>query len=128
MTIDIKDFYLNTNLTKFEYMKLPASILPPVIINKYQLANKFDNNFIHIEIQKGMYGLPQAGIIAHKQLITHLATHGYHPTVHTPGLWKHSHQRIHFTLVVDDFGVKYINKDNADHLLTALQQLYTSHC
>jgi hypothetical protein len=30
-----------------------------------------------------------------------------------------------FSLVVDDFGVKYEGKDNADHLIHALRQLYT---
>jgi hypothetical protein len=27
--------------------------------------------------------------------------------------------------VVDDFGIKYINRGDEDHLLAALQQLYT---
>ena len=43
---------------------------------------------------------------------------------HTPGLWKHVSCRIVFTLVVDDFGVKYINKKNDDHLVAALKVKY----
>ena len=43
---------------------------------------------------------------------------------HTPGLWKHIHQPIKFTLVVDDFGVKYVGKEHADHLVNALKNKY----
>ena len=38
-----------------------------------------------------------------------------------PGLWKHEWRPIQFTLVVDDFGVKYVGKDNALHLKTTLE-------
>ncbi len=31
----------------------------------------------------------------------------------------------HFTLVNDDFGVKYTNRDDADHLMNTLKKLYT---
>jgi hypothetical protein len=34
---------------------------------------------VYIEVQKGMYGLPQAGILANQLLARRLATHGYHP-------------------------------------------------
>ena len=54
-----------------------------------------------------MYGLPQAGHIANDQLVTFLAPHGYHPVPITPGLWKHDTRDLFFTLVVDDFGIKY---------------------
>jgi hypothetical protein len=43
----------------------------------------------------------------------------------TPGLWKHVNKPLSSTLVVDNFGVQYTNKDDADHLLTTLQKLYT---
>ena len=43
---------------------------------------------------------------------------------HTPGLWKHVSRPISFTLVVDDFAVKYVNKHNADHLVAALKGKY----
>eukprot|EP00957_Ditylum_brightwellii_P082019 6236891-Ditylum_brightwellii.AAC.1 len=29
-----------------------------------------------------------------------------------PGLWRHTTRDIRFTLVVDDFGVKYTNKED----------------
>lgn len=36
----------------------------------------------------------------------------------TPGLWKHKTGSIQFALVVDDFGVKHINNDDVQHLIT----------
>jgi hypothetical protein len=38
-----------------------------------------------------------------------------------PGLWQHDARDIAFCLVVDDFGVKYTNKDDADHLIASLK-------
>ena len=40
---------------------------------------------------------------------------------HTPGLWKHVSRPIAFTLVVDDFGVKYVGKKKDNHLVAALK-------
>jgi hypothetical protein len=71
-----------------------------------------------------MYGLKQAGILANQRLQKHLATHGYFPTPKTPGLWKHATRDVHLSLVVDDFGVKYVGKENAQHLVDALASLY----
>jgi hypothetical protein len=77
-----------------------------------------------VEINKGMYGLPQAGLLANKWLASRLANYGYFQTKHTPGLWKHSWRPIQFFLVVDNFGVQYENKAHAHHLLDALNNHY----
>ena len=47
-----------------------------------------------------------------------------HHTVNTLGLWYHETCPISFTLVVDDFGIKYVNKANVEHLLDSLQMTY----
>ena len=60
-----------------------------------------------------MYGLPQAGRIAHDNLKKHLAKSNYAPCTHTSGLWKHTTNDICFTLWVDDFLVKYTNRKDA---------------
>ena len=72
-----------------------------------------------------MYGLEQAGIIAHNELVKHLAPHGYHPVRYTPGLWKHDTHDTMFTLVVDNFAIKYTTLANAHHLPDALKTKYT---
>ena len=77
-----------------------------------------------MEIRKAIYGLPQAGVLANKLLKKRLAPAGYYEMPHTPGLWKHVSRPIAFTLVVDDFGVKYVNKKNANHLFATLKGKY----
>jgi hypothetical protein len=72
-----------------------------------------------------VWGLPQAGILANKQLRRKLAPFGYQECKNTPGLWYHETRPITFTLVVDDFGVKYISKEDVDHLIVSLQSNYT---
>ncbi len=67
-----------------------------------------------------MYGLPQAGILANKYLEKRLNEHGYHQSDYTNGLWSHESRPIQFALCVDDFGVKYINEDDVNHLKAAL--------
>ena len=41
-----------------------------------------------------------------------------------PGLWKHKTRPVVFSLVVDDFGIKYVGKEHADHLVNSLQADY----
>jgi hypothetical protein len=67
-----------------------------------------------------MYGLPQAGIIAQKLLERRLQQHQYCQSKTTPGLWKHNTRPISFTLAIDNFGVKYMGKENAQHLLSTM--------
>jgi hypothetical protein len=71
-----------------------------------------------------MYGLPQAGIIAQELLETQLLKAGYTQSKITPGYWKHEWCPISFTLVVDNFGVKYIVAEHVQHLLQVLKQDY----
>ena len=71
-----------------------------------------------------MYGLPQAGKIANDQLQRHLEKYGYCHSSITNGLWTHKSQSTVFALVVDDFAVKYTSNQDADHLISALQDLY----
>lgn len=122
--IDIKNFYLNTPMERPEYMRIPIELIPPEIVAAYNLLGLVHNGFIYVEINKGMYGLPQAGIIANKLLAKRLAPHGYFQSPYTPGLWKHTYRPIQFSLVVDDFGVDYENFENAQHLHNALKQYY----
>jgi len=126
MTIDIKDFYLNTPMARYEYMRIPVKYIPACIMDQYKLAGLVHNGSVLVEIRKGMYGLPQAGILAYERLVQHLAKYGYSPAKHTPGLWKHATRPLSFCLVVDDFGVKYTDSADAQHLVSAIQDLYTA--
>ena len=77
-----------------------------------------------MEIQKGMYGLPQAGKIANDKLKLHLTKFVYEPSPINPGLWRHQTHPLQFSLVVDDFGIKYEHQEDITHLLNALKTIY----
>ena len=125
MTIDIKDFYLMTPMELYKYFKMKIDLFPEDIIEEYKLQSKVNNRgFVHCEVRRGMYGLPQAGLIAQEQLIKRLKKAGYYQSESSPGFWKHKWRPISFTLVVDNFGVKYVGKENADHLISVLQEDY----
>jgi hypothetical protein len=86
LVIDITKNYLNTPVGRFEYMVINLSSLPQETIEKYDLNELAHGGKVYIEIQKGMYGLPQAGILANELLQRNLAKDGYRPTTHTHGL------------------------------------------
>ena len=71
-----------------------------------------------------MPGLNQAGEIASDCLEKNLAKYRYQPTLHTLELLKHTSWDIFFALVVDNFGIKYSNREDAEHLRNALQLWY----
>jgi hypothetical protein len=125
--VDIKDFYLNTPMKRPEYMRLKITDIPDEVIDEYNLREMIvdDDGYVYSEITKGMYGLPQAGIIAQELLAERLAKHGYHQSKIIPGLWTHDTRPTTFTLVVDDFAIKVMSDDDTNHLINVLKANYT---
>eukprot|EP00804_Cyclotella_cryptica_P008108 CCRYP_004594-RA/>CCRYP_004594-RA protein AED:0.30 eAED:0.28 QI:0/0/0/1/0/0.5/2/0/866 len=106
MTIDIKDFYLNTPMARPEFMRLKLADIPEEFIILYNLRKlATQDGYVYVRVQKGMYGLPQAGIIAQQLLESRLVAHGYRQ---------------------NDFGVKYVGIEHAKHLLQTLNTHYTT--
>ena len=124
MGIDISNFYLWTPMDRYEYMKMLLALFPDHIVKQYNLGEKAKNGFVYLELRKAIYGLPQAGSLANILLKERLGPHGYREVLHTPGLWKHNTRPVQFSLVVDDFGVKYVWRENAEYLIQSLQQHY----
>ena len=65
------------------------------------------------------------GKLAHDLLSERLQEAGYYEANTTPGLWRHSCLPIQFVLIVDDFGVEYVRKKDADHLAKTLKKYHT---
>jgi hypothetical protein len=122
--MDIKNMYLGTPLDRWEFMKIAITDIPEEVIKEYNLRSLVKNGYVYVEIRRGMYGLPQAGILANKLLAKRLAKHGYCQTKHTPGLWRHRFRPVSFTLIVDDFLVKYVGREQALHLKNAIETYY----
>jgi hypothetical protein len=114
MTMDISNFYLMTPLHHAKFIRIKLSDIPDEVIREYKLTEKATKNrSIYIRAKRGMYGLPQAGLLANKLLKKCLNKQGYRQSKLVPGLWKHNTRPIQFTLVVNDFGVKYVGKEHA---------------
>ena len=62
--------------------------------------------------------------MVNKLLKERSAVHDYYEVAQTPGLFTHKIRPNWFTLTVDDFGVKYIGREHAEHLMSVLKQ----HC
>ena len=96
----------------------------------YDPHNKVKNGYVYYEIVlsqtvSGIYGLRQEEILMNKLLKERLqAVHGYYKVAHTPGLFTHKTRLIWFTLTVDNFGVKYIGREQAEHLILVVKQHY----
>ena len=74
-------------------------------VDKYNLNGKSHNGYIFTLVTKGMYGIPQAGHMPHYSLAKHLEPYGCRPSSKTLVLWTQDSWTIHFTLVVNNFGV-----------------------
>jgi hypothetical protein len=65
-------------------------LFPPDIIEEYGLRDKVDaDGNVFCEVQRGMYGLLQASIIAQDLLTKQLNKAGYRQSKITPGYWQH---------------------------------------
>ena len=89
---------------------IQISMIPQEFLDKYNLKGKSHNGYIFARVNKGIYGLPQAVKIAHDSLVKHLEPYGYRISSKTMGLWTHESRPLNFTLVIDDFGGKYLGK------------------
>ena len=124
--LDIKDYYLNTLLPRKEYMRIPINYIPKEIFDMYNLKELvYKKKWVIVEISKTMYGLKQAGLLANQELKPHLKKFGYYEAPHTPGLFRHQDKPTMFSLIVDDFGIKAVGREDA--LLDCEVNLHTKH-
>ena len=79
---------------------------------------------MYVRIELGMYGLPQADLLANKLLAQRLNIDGYYQCQYTPGLWRHVWRPVTFSLVVDDFGIKTVGLTHVKHLELVLKKYY----
>jgi hypothetical protein len=126
MMADLKDFYLGTPMEPedYAYARFPVNVIPEAIMQEYNLEPLIHNGFVYVVVRKGCYGLAQAGRIANDRLKAFLEPYGYEPVSITGGLWRHKTRDIRFALIVDDSAVKYLKRQDAEHLMATLKLLY----
>ena len=124
-TGDISNMYLIPDLVESEYVKCDIKLILQRIIDHYNLNDVVDNKgFVYAKINKAWFGLKQSGKIAHNDLVQHLKKHEYHQAKNTDGSFVHEIRDISFTLVVDNFGIKFTNKQDVNHLISLMQGKY----
>ena len=112
-----------TLLKRSEFIRISINDIPEEVIIEYKLREIADSKgMVFIQANQGMYGLPQSGLLANELLEKRLNKRGYHQSKLVPGLWSHKWRPVQFTLVVDDFGVKYVGKTHALHLKQTLKE------
>ena len=57
MTIDIGNFYTNTPMDRYKYMRMHIDEIPPEIIEEYDLLPKVCDGYVYFRIKKAIYGL-----------------------------------------------------------------------
>ena len=75
MVADASNFYLATPMERYKYLRIAVDLIPQEFMDLYNLHSKVNNWCIYCKIVQGMYGLPQAGMLANKLLKERLAVH-----------------------------------------------------
>ena len=90
MTMYISNFYLMTPLNRPEYIRINIRDVPDKIVREYNLKEKTAiDGSVYIAANRGMYGLPHAGLLANEVLETRINKRGYQQSKLVPGLWNH---------------------------------------
>ena len=106
-----------------EFLRMKLDNFREDVIKQYGLREKVDvKGFVILRVEKGMCGLPHTGIIAQDLLAKRLNKAGYHQSDKTPGFWKHDTRSSCFTLIVDNFRVKYVGDKHAQHMVDVLEE------
>jgi hypothetical protein len=122
---DLTNIYLMTPLKRPKYAKMRLSDISEDVIKEYNLHwYATPDGWVYIKVIRGMYGLPQAGSLGHDLLEQLLNKEGYFQSQIVPGFWKHKTKPIQFVLVVDNFGIKYLKREDLDHIIQSLEKYY----
>ena len=114
--MDISDLYLGTPMEHPEYMQTPLMIIPQEIIDHYNLNKIVTDGWVYQTHFRWKYVIPIPGRISNKLLTKKTSKAWEHVCQFTQGLRKHVWCLVTFTLVVDDVGVMFVGKRNAQYL------------
>ena len=121
MSANTNEYFLSNHMTKSEHMKKRCKHVPDGIRKQCQLDAKVTKDgCICIKIKKGMPCFKQAAMLAYQHLKQCLEPYGYEPMPRTTGLWRHKSRPTIFCLCVDDFGINFWNRHDADHSCNAI--------
>ena len=97
-----------------ELMRMKITDLPPEFVALYKLNNITDGS------ERNVWATA-SGNLSTKTVRTASERACYRQSQR---VWKHDTRPISFTLCVDDFGVKYVGREHAEHLKNVLNEHY----
>ena len=68
LILDVKNFYLDNPKKENEYLKISINLIPQELIDKYDPKKKQIDDYMYVIVEKNIYCLLQAGIIAYNLL------------------------------------------------------------
>jgi hypothetical protein len=119
----IKNFCWTAALEYFKYMKIPLTLFPEWIVEQYNLTRHALNGFVHLEMRRAVWWIATSRIYSKQMPKTKACAVWVQKSTNTPGLWHHDTRSVLFTLVLDNFGVKYVNADNVQHLIVSIKRM-----
>ena len=128
-TADITDMYLFTELPvgEEEYMCIDRQDIPDTTWKFFNLDQYLihpSDTKVYVCVTSGVPGMIQAGYLAQQKLIPILAKAGFKQCPNTKCLFRHTTRDIDFSLIVDDFGIRYSKESDVMDLLAALEVHY----
>ena len=119
---DLKDHFIQTIMSKPEFMSIHIRFFPNDIKEKYHIKSLVSNDgSVYCKIKRGIYGLKQAERLACDLLVKRLVLYGYSPTKKFPKIWQHATIPTKLCLCIDGFGVQFFKREDAMHLINALK-------
>ncbi len=76
-----------------------------------------------MKIERSIYDLKQSGILSHQRMVKYLARYGYLQCHFSSGLFILDSNGTIFSLVIENFLVKYKDTAADQHLIACLQEL-----
>ena len=87
MSCDIVNYCLASSMDRPEFMKNRLRHIPIDIQQRYNIKSiATHDGIVFVRIEKGMYGLRNAAILAYNNVKTNLAKFGYTPVEGTVGI------------------------------------------
>ncbi len=125
-TIDIVDYYLDALLPSPESVRIDVSSIFLPTLTKLGLLSFLRHSpgkpFLFCYVLKTVPDLPQSGLLSQLRLVALLSEHGFSETS-APMLFRHHTHSTAFTLVVNDFFVRYSHPSKLYHLVSCLHPL-----
>ena len=125
-TFDLTDMYLKSKLDRPEYMWMPITLLPQYLRDELGMGDLPEDTRILWEVTMALYGTPQAGMLAQRDVNRLLIAGGFYECPMTPCLYRHPTRNLRFVVWVDDFMVAYQkgHGDDVQYLLSVLKEQY----